>query len=331
MADPQGDSRRLALSPEAERWLAAACLLRNSDDNLAPLLVSQGWPEPVARAQLRALREHPIYQAAAFLIGRFQKLETVAEILLALRGTTRIERRAGVARSEFFARYYAENRPVILTDVGAAWPARRWTPDYLESVLGDAPVEVMTGRDASLRYDTDAMAHQHSVPFSEFATRVREGGASNDYYLVANNRLLDKPAAEPLWPDLEPMPEFMAKAGLRSNAFLWFGPAGTVTQLHHDLQNVLHVQLTGRKHFRMISPLHTHRVYNDVAMFSPVDPRAPDVDRFPLFAQVELVEFVLEPGEALFIPVAWWHHVEALETSISVSLNNFDAPNIYRW
>src|SRR4030095_3857358 len=87
-----------------------------------------------------------------------------------------IERRAGVGRSEFFERYYAENRPVILTDVGAAWPARRWTPEHLEAVLRDTPVEVMAGRDAVARYDVDPMTHQRTVPVSEFAARVREGG-----------------------------------------------------------------------------------------------------------------------------------------------------------
>src|SRR4029434_9804516 len=85
------------------------------------------------------------------------------------------------------------------------------------------------------------------------------------------------------------------------------------------------------KRFHIISPLHVHRVYNDAAVLSPVDPRAPDLVRFPLFAEVEPEKFVLEAGEALFIPVGWWHHVEALEVSISVSLNNFDAPNVYRW
>jgi hypothetical protein len=37
----------------------------------------------------------------------------------------------------------------------------------------------------------------------------------------------------------------------------------------------------------------------------------------------------LHPGEALFIPVGWWHHVRALDISINVSFLNFPFPNHY--
>jgi ribosomal protein L16 Arg81 hydroxylase len=41
------------------------------------------------------------------------------------------------------------------------------------------------------------------------------------------------------------------------------------------------------------------------------------------------MQVVLEPGQALFIPVGWWHHVRSLDVSISVSFTNFLAPNDY--
>ena len=40
---------------------------------------------------------------------------------------------------------------------------------------------------------------------------------------------------------------------------------------------------------------------------------------------------MLAPGEALFLPVGWWHHVRALDLSISVAFNHFTWPNDFDW
>ena len=47
---------------------------------------------------------------------------------------------------------------------------------------------------------------------------------------------------------------------------------------------------------------------------SLVDFRAPDLDRFPRFAQALETAQVAElgPGDAVIYPALWWHHVEAL-------------------
>jgi hypothetical protein len=46
-----------------------------------------------------------------------------------------------------------------------------------------------------------------------------------------------------------------------------------------------------------------------------VDPLAPDLERCPRYreAWAAAQQAVLEPGDALYIPYAWWHGVDALE------------------
>ena len=40
---------------------------------------------------------------------------------------------------------------------------------------------------------------------------------------------------------------------------------------------------------------------------------------FPLYKDAKFIEGVLGPGECLYIPVGWWHYIESLSTSFSVS------------
>jgi ribosomal protein L16 Arg81 hydroxylase len=269
------------------------------------------------------------FEAARWTAQQLKKLESILKMRQELEelghiGST-IDRREGLGREEFLQQYYARNTPVILTDVCNDWPARSvWSPGYLASVLGEVDVEVMSGRDSDPDYERDADDHREVVSFAEFAAKVNEY-KGNDTYLVANNEFLSTKAAEPLWSDFAVDPRYLDPA--QRAAYLWFGPAGTITPLHHDALSVLFNQIVGRKRFRLISPLATHLLYNNISVYSDVDPLAVDDDRFPLFQEARQIIVTLEPGETLFVPVGWWHHVEALDLSISVSFTNFVFPN----
>ena len=48
---------------------------------------------------------------------------------------------------------------------------------------------------------------------------------------------------------------------------------------------------------------------------SMVDPLAPDPERYPRYPAARELALTTElgPGDALFVPTLWWHHVEATE------------------
>ncbi len=243
-----------------------------------------------------------------------------------------VDRCSELNGEEFLDKYYAQNTPVILTDASDRWPARTlWSPSYLADKLRGVDVEVMAERDSDPDYEINSDQHRFVMPFDEYVSKMETTGPSNDLYLVANNNLLAAPQARALWDDFEPDARFLKPDPEHSQAFLWFGPSGTVTPLHHDTLNVLFNQVLGRKHFILIPSLAIHRLYNNIGVYSEVDPLNPDLERYPLFAGAENIEFDLCPGETLFIPAGWWHHVEALDTSISVSFTNFAYDNSIDW
>lgn len=45
----------------------------------------------------------------------------------------------------------------------------------------------------------------------------------------------------------------------------------------------------------------------------------PDFDRFPNFRQVESLEAIVNPGDILYIPMYWWHHVINSEDTIAIN------------
>lgn len=50
-----------------------------------------------------------------------------------------------------------------------------------------------------------------------------------------------------------------------------------------------------------------------------VDPVSPNLEKFPKYAEAKGIKCLLEPGDILYIPPKWWHHVTALDKSFSVS------------
>lgn len=109
--------------------------------------------------------------------------------------------------------------------------------------------------------------------------------------------------------------------GRRTRDSIWIG---TRTQIaaHNDQPDNLAVCAVGRRRFTLFPPesfadLYLGPLENTPAgrAVSMVDLAAPDFELYPRFrsalAQVTLAE--LEPGDALFIPSMWYHHVEALD------------------
>ena len=103
---------------------------------------------------------------------------------------------------------------------------------------------------------------------------------------------------------------------------MWLGNRTRIAA-HYDLPDNLACVVAGRRRFTLFPPDELANLYIGPLDFTPagqaislVDFAQPDLERFPRFAagagaRAQVAE--LEPGDALFIPSLWWHHVEALD------------------
>ena len=242
-----------------------------------------------------------------------------------------IERRADLGAEEFLERYYAVNRPVILTGEMQDWPALKlWTPDYLKAKVGARIVEFQGDRTSNDRFEMDKDAHKRSGPFDAFIDRILEPGAGNDAYLTAYNSETNREALSILHEDLGFLDKFLTREGSDPHGMMWIGPAGTVTSLHHDLTNNFIAQIVGRKRLKVLPAAEVANLYNDRHVFSAVpdlDDPALDLTRFARLARVRAYDVMLEPGEIIFMPLAWWHQVKSLDFSVTITSTNFRWPN----
>ncbi|CAN0122917.1 unnamed protein product, partial [Ectocarpus sp. 12 AP-2014] len=103
----------------------------------------------------------------------------------------------------------------------------------------------------------------------------------------------------------------------------WFGPAGTVSPLHNDPFHNLLAQVVGTKRVLLVDRKLSAAVYPRPGLMSntsEVDAANPDLSKYPRFKEImPLMECELRKGEVLYIPPLFWHHIESMETSFSVS------------
>lgn len=308
--------------PDKRQTIAAGLLEGEAPAAIRARLVAAGVSPTAADYELKRAEKDPFATAAATLARRLAKRDWLLATLGRLRAgdATHVEKVHDIDPGEFFPRFYSANLPVVLTGLVEQWPARRlWSLDYLAAEVGDARVELQADRQSAPDYELAKERHRRFLPLREVIDAIHANDSSNDFYVTAWNDTTNKQALAALWDDLGPLRLLAPTTG--RDGFFWLGPKGTLTPFHHDLTNNLLVQLVGTKRVLLVPSWGLGRMANRVHCFSALEPD--DLEA----AGVRPLSVEIGPGDALFLPIGWWHHVKALEASVSMSFTNFAAPN----
>lgn len=220
----------------------------------------------------------------------------------------------------------AAEQPVIIKGLIDHWPALKAGQHsaaslmtYLKAMDRGAPAPVMEAPFATGGHYT------YAPGLCEFTFSKHQGGISETLDRIA--AVMDQRDAPFIAIQMLPldshMPDFV-----RSNSApllppqvpprLWVG--GSVkTQTHNDRDHNLACVIAGRRRFVLFPPEQVSNLYVGPLEAPPplslVDPEAPDFERFPKFGAALRAASVawLEPGDCLFIPKYWWHHVTSLD------------------
>lgn len=226
-----------------------------------------------------------------------------------------VDKVSTISRKEFSDSYFTPLKPLIIEDLAKSWPAlKKWTPDFFRDQHGSSQVKVYD--ESFVSAGDNYMSQAKSIPLSKFIDAVMT--TSQDLRMFLYNIKSEIPALvdDIVFPDLVD--------GLSKNfIFMFFGCKDSVTQMHFDIDmsHVFHTAIFGRKTITLFpfeQGKNLHRY--PFTCRSYVDVHQPDFKQYPGLKNAQGYQVVLEPGETLFIPSGYWHHLVYEEASCAISL-----------
>lgn len=238
-----------------------------------------------------------------------------------------IDRRARLSPREFIEQYAIPQRPVIVSDAAADWPAmQRFTFAFFRERYGHL-AKTIRGRRWTLaeaidRIPTSGPENPAPYPFNlnvetHFPELLRDMRPELAFgRLDRVNHLL--------------LPRIFMR-GTEVYELFFGGRGASFPHVHYDAL-CLHTQITqiiGSKEFFLYPPEQGRFMYPrpDNPKVSQVEFAAPDLARFPLFARATPLVATVRPGETIFFPARWWHATRIHEPCLSLGKVQLNGSN----
>jgi len=236
-----------------------------------------------------------------------------------------IEELTGVDRAIFEKDVLPANRPVVLRGLLRGWPAvqagrqsRRALVDYFKQLDAGTVVNAIVGPpEIEGRFF-------YSDNYQDFNFGPRSVSIGTALDTIASLAEEPQPPAIALQAMnvLDVMPSFPGDNTmplLDSDIVprVWMGNRSMIATHFDNYHNIACV-VGGSRRFTVFPPEQVSNLYIGPLLKTPggspisvVDLREPDYTRFPRFRQAleSAQEAVLTPGDAIYIPILWWHGV----------------------
>jgi len=230
----------------------------------------------------------------------------------------------GISKSDFRKKYLLPQKPVVIRGLMYDQPAgKKWSLNWFKKTMGKQLIDVFddSNPDNKKGMVTDP---DFQMPFSEFIDIIKKDESTDCRMFLANLYKENKN----LYNDFS-CPDLME--GLLGNiGYTFFGGKDAEVKIHFDIDhsNVLLTHFEGRKRVVLIDPKYTELLYRlPFNLHTNIDIDKPDYDKYPALRYVHGYDVVLEAGDSLFMPSAYWHYITYLEGGFSVAFRKL-APNL---
>jgi hypothetical protein len=235
-----------------------------------------------------------------------------------------IERRKNLSQEEFRRVYLHSGTPVILQAAAKNWACTgKWTPEFLAQTYGQDPIMLIDASPANLQ---EIGRKPEMTTLADVIANMDSNALKK--YSRFNRLLYEHPE---LQADLD-IPWLLSHRNKLSSGRtfqVFIGGKGSKTHLHSASEHNLFIQVFGEKHWILYPPGYdcvlTPPVTGTPYFHSEFNPDNPDFNRYPAMQYLDRYECVLQPGDILFNPPSWWHHVSNLSHSIGIGFRWFSA------
>ncbi len=229
-----------------------------------------------------------------------------------------------ISAADFKKNYYQPSLPIVIRGLAKKWPAyNKWNWDYFKSIVGDKEVGIYNNVKSDA-YTPVNKADSYTT-FGEYIDMIRKGPAAWRIFLF--NIFSHAPQ---LVNDFS-YPDHLMKGFIKRVPMLFTGGQGSITHIHFDidLSHILHTQFAGRKRVLLFPNEEQYKLYRkpfevlsiaDFSNYYDAEKSKLDTNKFPATELATGYDIILEPGDTLFMPGGYWHHMEYLESGFAMSL-----------